>query len=120
MRFARARLFLVPAPDDPDIASPSLQFVFGKARSFLRLHGVETITPMFYDIEAESEGYLGEFAIPLSRALEPGLRIIFMTWLDGRPGRKLRLRVGEAEAETRSTEEANAFLRRAQQLRETS
>jgi hypothetical protein len=117
MPFARARVALLPAPDDPPIVSGWYQAVFGKFRRFLLIRGVEASTPMFYnDVEAAAEGYVGEFIVPLSQAIRPPLATVLSAWLEGRPGRAVRLNVGERQVEARSTEEAESFLRRAQRL----
>ena len=119
MPFARARVSLLPSPDDPRIASGVLQSAFGKFRRFLRISGIETATPMFYEaVDGEAEGYLGEFIVPLGQASRPPVAMIVSAWLDGRLGRTVRLTVGESEAVAGSTEEAERFLRHAQRLRE--
>jgi hypothetical protein len=111
---------LIPAPDDPRIGSAALQLVFAKCRAFLCLRGVEVSMPMFYDYDAEERwgGYIGEFVIPLHRAIEPAVETILDAWFEGRPDRTVSLRVGEMETEARVTKQAASFLRRAQQLRE--
>lgn len=53
---------------DPWIGSPSLQRILGNFRSFLRLRGIETLTPMFFSDEELLAGYAGEFVVPLDRA----------------------------------------------------
>jgi len=119
MPFARVRIALLPSPDDPPIVSNGYQAVFGKFRRFLHIRGVEASTPMFYhDAETAAEGYVGEFVVPLGQAVRPPLATVLSAWFDGRPGRVVRLNVGERHAEARSTEEAESFLRRAQRLRE--
>ena len=119
MPFACARIALLPSPDDPPIVSNGYQAVFGKFRRFLHIRGVEASTPMFYhDAETAAEGYVGEFVVPLGQAVRPPLATVLSAWFDGRPGRVVRLNVGERHAEARSTEEAESFLRRAQRLRE--
>ena len=119
MPFARVRIALLPSPDDPPIVSNGYQAVFGKFRRFLHIRGVEASTPMFYhDAETVGEGYVGEFIVPLGQTIRPALATVLSAWFDGRPGRAVWLNVGERHAETRSTEEAERFLRRAQRLRE--
>lgn len=120
MQSAQARLSLIPAYGDPAIGSVALQSVFGKCRAFLRLRGVAVATPMFSgEAEMAAGGYAGEFIVPLAQATEPPVETILEAWFEGRSGRAVRLTVGEMEAVARSTPEAEAFLRRARQLRET-
>ena len=119
MQFARAHVSLLSAPDDPWIASGTLQLAFGKFRRFLFISGIENATPMFYqDSDPAAEGYSGEFIIPLTQASRPPVATIVSAWLEERPGRAVRLSVGESVAVTRSTGEAQLFLRHAQKLRE--
>ena len=117
MPFTRARIALLPAPDDAPIISGGYQSMFVKFRRFLHIRGVEASTPMFYhDAEAAEEGYVGEFIVPLGQAIRPPLATVLSAWFEGRPGRAVRLNVGERQVEARSTEEAERFLRRAQRL----
>jgi hypothetical protein len=118
MTCARARVSLLRSPHDPGIASSALQSAFGKLRRFLHVSGIEASTPMFYQADGGAEGYLGEFIIPLAQAIRPPVARIVTAWLDGRPGRAVRLSVSESESVALSTEEAERFLRRAQRLRE--
>src|SRR5271169_4422826 len=117
MPFGRAHVSLLSAPDDPWIASGTLQSVLDKFRRFLSISGIENTTPMLYqDSGSAAEGYSGEFIIPLTRAGRPPVATIVSAWLEERPGRAVRLSVGESVAVTRSTREAQLFLRHAQKL----
>ena len=78
--FARAHVSLLSAPDDPWIASGTLQLAFGKFRRFLFISGIENATPMFYqDSDPAAEGSSGEFIIPLTQAGRPP--IATASWL---------------------------------------
>jgi len=119
MPFAPARVSLIPAPGDPPIASGALQSTFDKFRHFLRVSGLNVSTPMFYDeADAAGGGYIGEFIVPLPHAIRPPLALVVSAWLQERPRRAVRLRVGEIEAVAHTTQEAENFLNREQQLRE--
>ena len=119
MPFARARVSLLPGPDDPPIVGGGYQSTFDKFRRFLHIRGVEASTPMFYhEADSESGGYTGEFILPLGQSIRAPLATVLSAWLESRLERAVRLSVGEEEAEVRSTEEAERFLRRAQRLRE--
>lgn len=120
MPFARARVSLSPAADDPRIGSGALQLTFGKFRHFLHVSGLNVSTPMFYDeADATGGGYLGEFIVPLPHATWPPLTLVVSTWLRERPGRAVRLSVGESGVVAHSPQEAETFLKREQQLRES-
>lgn len=119
MQSARVQLSLVPGLDEPEVGNASLQIMFGKCRDFLRIRGVEVSTPMFYrDAIERVGGYLGEFIVPLPRAIEPALGTIVAAWFEGPSGRTVKLRIGEVEVVVRSTGEATSFLRHVQQLSE--
>ena len=119
MPIARARVSLIPAPDDPRITSGALQSTFGKFRQFLCVSGLNVSTPMFYDeADPAGGGYIGEFIVPLPHAIRPPLALVVSAWLQERPRRAVRLSVGESEAVAHSTPEAENFLKREQQLRE--
>jgi hypothetical protein len=117
MPFARVRISLLPAPDDPPIDSRELQSAFGKFRQFLGISTISVSTPMFYSAETEAEGYVGEFIVPLTQALQPPLRLVVSAWVQLRPGRTAHVRIGENYTVAGSMEQAERFLRRAQQLR---
>ncbi len=120
MPFARVRVSLLPARNDPRIDSGSLQSAFAEFREFLRISDIPASTPMFYEeTDVTAEGYVGEFILPLAQALRPPLRLIVSAWLQQRPGRAVWLRIGERHAVARTTEQAERFLQRARQLRAT-
>lgn len=56
-------------------------------------------------------GPLGEFLFANSAALITGLVAVGVSWLNGRSGRKLRLKMGEIEAEAGSAKELEEMLK---------
>jgi hypothetical protein len=118
MSLASVRISLLLASDDPPIESDALQSTFSKFRSFLRFSHIPVVTPMFYqDGDAATEGYIGEFIVPLSHAPRPPLRLVISAWLQQRPGRAVQLRIGESLVVAQSAEQAETFVWRARQLR---
>jgi hypothetical protein len=110
---------LLPASDDPWIASRAAQAEFSQLRAFLRARGVPTSTAMYYrDGDPNAGGFAGEYVMPLACAIEPTMETFLVVWLHARSGRKARLRVGDAEVEARSVEEAQTFLSHVLQLRQ--
>jgi hypothetical protein len=87
--------------------------MLGNFRSFLRLRGIETLTPMFFNDEELLAGYAGEFVVPLDRAGWT-FSCFILAWLEGRAERSLSLRFGEPEAQVRSIPETEAFVWAAQ------
>ena len=116
MPFARVRLSLLPAWDDPPIDDGALQTTFDKFRRFLRISAIPVSTPMFYRDDDGAEGYVGEFVVPLAQALRSPLRLVVSAWVQLRPGRTVHVRIGENYTVAGSTEQAESFLRRARQL----
>ena len=122
MSCAGVRISLLSAPDDPPVDNGALQSTFDKFRQFLRMCAIPVSTPMFYrDVETEgaAEGFAGEFIVPLPQTLHPPLSTVVSAWLQQRPGRTVRLRIGESFAEAQSTEQAERFLWQARQFRTT-
>jgi hypothetical protein len=116
MSFARVRVSLLPSLDDPPIDSGELQSAFGKFRQFLSISTVPVSTPMFYAAETDAEGYVGEFIVPLAQALQPPVRMVVSAWVQLRLGRTVQVRIGESYIVAGSIEQAESFLRNAQQL----
>jgi hypothetical protein len=61
--------------------------------------------------------FLMEYALPLAQVVGPVIGGAAAAWLQGRAGRKLRLKVGDIEVEARTVEEVDQLLLRAQALR---
>ena len=110
------------APDDLPVDTGALQSTFDKFRQFLRMSAIPVSTPMFYqevETEGAAEGFAGEFIVPLPQTLHPPLSTVVSAWLQQRPGRTVRLRIGASFAEAQSTEQAETFVWQARQLRTT-
>jgi len=57
--------------------------------------------------------HLGEFAVPLAQIVSPALIALVRGWFARGTGRKVRLKVGDIEAEARTVEELDELLHRA-------
>ena len=114
-------LILLPAPDDPPWRSDVCQ---GEIRAFAELlsaHGVEHSSSSLDLREAWSPEplqviYLGEFTVKLVATIVPPLIAALAGWLQGRYGRRVRLRVGDLEAEAPSITEVERLFARAQEI----
>ena len=63
--------------------------------------------------------FVGEFIVPLAQVVGTlGVGGILVAWLQGRAGRKVRLKVGDIEAEARTAEEVEKLLLLAKQFRQ--
>lgn len=68
---------------------------------------------------AEFLGYpLPEFTLSLVQAIGPALGVALGAWLKGRYGRKVRVKIGEVEAEARTMEEVETLLQKIKQFQE--
>ena len=113
---ASVEMSLVPALDDPDIAGVSLQTLFGKFHSYLRISGIPVTSQMFYDPEGDKpDGFVGAFAIPLNQALNLNVTLLLVAWLEGRRNRAIALRVSDRHFAAQSADEIQALLGSCQQ-----
>jgi len=119
MQTAHVHLFLLQASEEPRITSAPAQAEFGKLRAYLRSRGIPASTSMFYrHDDPNAGGFAGEYVVQLAHAIKPTMETFLVAWLQTRSGRKVRLRVGDAELEAASVEEAQTFLRHVLQLRQ--
>src|SRR4051794_21428092 len=104
-------LTLVPAADDPEFLSPSGQRLLNDF--YLSLH--QQHIEVAYEAELREGGgatgwYLGEFFINLAAATGPVIGAAIGAWLQARYGRKVRVKIGDIEAEAHSAEEVEKLL----------
>jgi hypothetical protein len=67
---------------------------------------------------AAGSAYLGDFAIKLAATVGPVLGTVVGAWLHARYGRKVRLKIGDVEAEAQTIEEVQELLRRAEEFQQ--
>jgi hypothetical protein len=111
-------LFLLPAPDDPARDTPEYQAELHAFANALRAKRLE-VFPMTLIRKSVggASNYVGEFLVAFAAVGTP-LATILGAWLQARYGRKVRLKIGDVEAEARTVEEVDGLLRRAQAFRE--
>lgn len=63
-------------------------------------------------------GAIGEIVIPLTQTLGPPFFTLLGAWLTARYGRKIRVKIGDVEAEGQTVEEIEALLRKAKEYQE--
>jgi hypothetical protein len=61
---------------------------------------------------------LGAFGLPLAIAAVPAFCTALGAWLGSRNGRKVRLKIGDIEAEAQTREDVEALLARAQEIQQ--
>jgi hypothetical protein len=108
----RIRIFLTPAADDPQLDSPQYQGDIRDLLSAVKAQGIR-ISPAFKTMDAAagtSPGiYTGAFEI--AKDALPLIAALLGAWIQARYGRKVRLKVGEIEAEAKSVEEIDELLK---------
>jgi hypothetical protein len=102
------------APDDPKVPDPKFQEELRGFSKALRTAGIDySQRAMAFDA-ADALGYpLPEFLIALSPAIA-ALAALCGAWVQARYGRKVRIKIGDVEAEARTIEEIEQLLKRAQ------
>jgi len=93
------------ALDDPPQASPEYQRELGALLHSLRSNGIG-VSARYDVLDAGNggSGLSGIFVIKLS-SVGPVLGAVIGAWLDGRYGRKAKLRIGDLESEAQTGEE---------------
>jgi hypothetical protein len=110
---------LMRSSDDQPLLSAEYQEELQKVRSSLRGQGIEASAPFIVmDSPMGGGGYIGEFIIPLAQAIGPTLGVILVAWLQGRSGRKVRVKIGDVEAEGRTFEEVEGLLQKAKKFQD--
>src|SRR5437879_1212570 len=113
-------LTLVPAPEDPPLKTPAYQTGLRQFEQALKSHGLQ----VSYTLEVQEAwtpepipaAYLGDFTIKLALAVVAAVSGCVGTWLHGRNGRKVRLKVGEIEAEAQTIEDVDKLLAHALEI----
>ncbi len=118
-------LVLVSAPDEPRVNDTAFQAELRDVTGSLRTAGAEfTARHVSLHATGSMDYQLAEFAIKtLGPAVITGVAGVFGAWIGARTGRKLRVKIGDVEAEAHTREEITALLKRAakfQQSTETS
>ena len=114
----RVYINLVASADDPSLSDQAYQLELRDFSSALREAGVTfSQRAMAFD-SAQAVGYpLGEYFLSLAGIAGPVLGVAVGAWLQGRAGRKVRLKVGDIEIEAASQEEVEALLNKVLELK---
>ena len=112
----KAQVDLLPGPDDPAVKDERFQAELSEFGKGLRDAKIEhTQRVMFFD-SAEGLGFpLPEFNILLNPAVVGPLCGLLGAWLQARYGRRVRIKIGDVEAEGRDVSEIDALLKRAEE-----
>jgi hypothetical protein len=115
----RIEIDLQRAPDDASVNEPGFQNELREFSKSLRTAGVTfSQRAMAFD-SVDALGFpLAEFVIKtLSPAVIPAAAAVCGAWVQARYGRKVRLKIGDVEAEGRTTKEIENLLRQAESFR---
>lgn len=113
------RVILRRAPDDSLENDPKFQRELSDFSKSLRAAGVKfSQRAMAFD-SADALGYpLPNFLITLAPAVIAAVAGLCGAWVHARYGRKVRLKIGDVEAEGRTVEEIEALLQKAKEFQE--
>ena len=115
-------LSLKPAPDDPRVNDPKFQEELREFSKSLRIAGV-TFSQRSRTFDAiDAQGYaLAEFAVKmLVPAAIGAVTAVCVAWVQVRSGRKLRIKIGDVEAEGQTTKEIENLLKQAADFRDSN
>lgn len=105
------RLTLVRAPDDEATFSPGYQRELRQFYNLARAEGCKVGAVTFTTDHADGgDGFLGEFIVPFTPVAGSTLISAASAWLQGRAGRRLRLKSGGTEIESNSPRELYGLL----------
>ena len=105
-------------PGDDHRDEPSSQAAFERAYNNLKSSIQVSPRVLVRKAAGASSSLVGEFLVPLAQAFGPTLGVVLVAWLQGRAGRKVRIKVGDVEAEARTAEEVERLMLRAQEFKE--
>ena len=115
-------LTLVSAPDDTELKSPGFQKELRNFREALVTSGIETSSAIqlleAWAPEPAPTIYLGDFTIKFVAAVGPIIGAAIGAFVQARFGRKVRLKIGEIEAEAQTPEQVERLVEMAQAIQE--
>jgi hypothetical protein len=102
---------LIPAGDDPQWETSGYQAELQRFEAALNQEGLEiqAFVRSRKSAEFTSSPLVGDFLV-LAKTLGPAAIAAIGGWLAGRNGRKVRIKIGDIEAEARTPEEVEKLL----------
>lgn len=111
-------LRLTQAPDDLARFGTEYQAELRLFKSQLSAANVDASPRIaMFDSPGTVGGMTGEFLIPVAQVIVPALSVAAVAWMNGRAGRKLRLKVGDIELEASTQEGIDLLLTKALELK---
>jgi hypothetical protein len=110
----RITLILTAAPNDPIVRDPEYQRGLAAVSGALRDAGIlYSQRSMTFDAVG-AEGYaIGQYVISVAQIAGPVVGVAVGAWIQGRAGRKVRLKIGEIELEAYSQEDMDLLVDKA-------
>ena len=113
------RIALLPSAGDGKLFAPACQTAVRAFFQQLRDAGVIAHPVAFtMDCAGASGCLVGEFVLPFAQIAGPAIGVAVAAWLQGRAGRKLRLKVDDIEVEATTMQELEQLLEQAIAQRE--
>jgi hypothetical protein len=118
-------LRLIAAGDDSPLRSPAYQQDLREFERSLGSRGLKVSSAIAISESGSPDTlafivptYLGDFSIKLAGIIGTALATVIGAWLHAKYGRKVRVKVGEIEAEAQTVEEVKKLLDRAQEIQQ--
>src|SRR6185312_15222760 len=106
MKSEKLTLQLLPSVEDKPLRSTEYQAALSKFAEQLQAHGLNPSMGMHFEESADSHSFLlGSFTIGLGKAIALPVCTAVGAWLHAKYGRRVRLKIGELEAEAQTVEE---------------
>lgn len=114
----RITLILTAAPNDPEVRDPEYQRGLTAVGGALRDAGIlYSQRNMTFDAVG-AEGYaIGQYVITAAQIAGPIVGVAVGAWIQGRAGRKVRLKVGDIELEAHSPADIERLVAQALALK---
>ena len=112
-------LLLIPGPDDPPLTSDIGRQAIREFQTAVTVAGFNVSALTILQESADSETVLlGQFFIKLAPSIGTTVAALVGGWLHAKYGRKVRLKIGDIEAEAHSLEAVEKLLARAQKIQQ--
>lgn len=117
MAEAKLELSLEASAEEPPIGDPTRQAELKEASRVLKAESGVSVMEMMTLRKAVGAGseHLGQFLVVAGPAVAAAISAVSAAWLQGRFGRKARLKVGDIEAEARTLEEVEKLVKLAEE-----
>ncbi|MCU1268809.1 MAG: hypothetical protein JWN74_103 [Acidobacteriaceae bacterium] len=116
MKSEKLSIQLLPSIEDEPLRSAECQAALAAFAKELQANGMNPSMGMHFQESAESHSFLlGSFSLELGKVIVVPICTAAGIWLHAKYGRKVRLKIGETEAEGQTVEEVKQLLEYAKQ-----